>query len=101
MVKGPLWPSSANWMTGGELECGWAAAIRWARSRRDARRRAPESWTARGWARRRMRTEGPVGIRGRDGGVCVAMRMREWDRRGVCRRGRMSAWRGSGDKMSL
>lgn len=43
-----------------------------------------------------MRTEGPVGIRGRDGGVCVAMRMREWDRRGECRRGRMSAWRGSG-----
>lgn len=42
-----------------------------------------------------MRTEGPVGIRGRDGGVCVAMRMREWDRRGECRRGRMSAWRGS------
>jgi len=45
-----------------------------------------------------MRTEGPVGVRGRDGGVCVAMRMREWDRRGECRRGRMSAWRGSGDK---
>lgn len=77
MVKGPLWPSSANWMRRGELEFGWTAAIRCARSRREARRRAPESCTARGWARRKMRTEGPVGIRGKDGGVCVAMRMRE------------------------
>lgn len=79
--KSPCGDGCANWMVCGEESRGQRWATRCARSKRLTRRSAPASWAARGCESLKMRSAGPRRVSaGTEGGVCVAIRTREWDK---------------------